>query len=79
MFENPVLYNDPEYQPVILVLEAVFHGTNIVREILAREDLFIQKTPEEIVFGYVDPVLKLLNDRVPILITSPIFALRVSS
>lgn len=64
---------------MIKILEKVlFRNKDVVEEIMKLEDLFIRKTPEEIVFGYVDPVMKLIHDEYKTLLPSPIFSLVVS-
>ena len=69
---------NPKFEKWKTLLDKVFGVADWVNEVLKIEPLFINKTVDELAWGYEDPVFKLVYKLDPSLLPSANFSLRVS-
>ena len=68
---------DPKYKRWKEVFEIIFDTADWLNEIIKYEPLFITKTVDEMLWGYEDPIFKLVHEVDPSLLPSPMFSLQV--
>lgn len=69
--------NNPKYKEWKIVLDVIFRSGDWINELLDIEPLFVSKTVDEVLWGYEDPLLKLVHELDPTLLPRANFSFEV--
>ena len=71
--------NNPKYEKWKAIFEKIFKTANWINEVLEIEPLFITRKVSEVLWGYEDPLYKLVHDLDPTMLPTANFSLMVST